>query len=285
MRFDWYGGNVRLPPDVILAGLDGALRGTAVRADREFMTRHYAFREQFRDPEGSSLCEVLHGGQNGAYGSYVRSTGWAAAGMVPVLRKLFPQQSISRADVAIDFDGPGCWEKLHGVALAIARAFGVKWHTVGDFREDRDPLAGRTIYLGSRQSMVFVRIYEKGKKELLSVRVGEPLPSLDWVRVEIEVKPPNQRARSWAAGWSEEQFWGCSSWSRKLLLDITGTGVERIMMTVRKETEARRSIRHMAAQYRGAMEAVLSEEGQDGLWKLIEEVWGEQDRLARLRVA
>ena len=34
-------------------------------------------------------------------------------------------------------------------------------------------------------------------------------------------------------------------------------------MTVRKETDARRSLRHMEVQYRAAIEALISEEGGD----------------------
>jgi DNA relaxase NicK len=281
VRFDWYSATVRERPEVIIAGLREDLSGWVTEVERRKGSNNYEASDVGLDYFGGSIFSVLHGGPNGA--PHVRASGAGSPVVADVLRRRWPQHAVSRVDVAVDFDGEGCWDKLFAVCADVARERGLKWTTYGDFREDRDVMAGRTVYIGSRQSPVMVRLYEKGKQMLPSVRVGEKLPSLNWCRLEVEVKPPQREARLAAAIRPAEQFWGCSSWSRKLLHRACGTDVERVTMTVRRETDARRAIRHLAMQYRQSIETVIAEEGGDdeALMRLIREVWREADRSTR----
>jgi DNA relaxase NicK len=276
VRFDAYSATLRVHPRALVQGVIDAFPTCGIRVDRRKSALHYEAADVLLDALDEQVCSVHHGGTNGA--PHVRVQGFYSPQMADVLRRLWPEHTVSRVDVAIDFDGADCWDKLASVCERVARDGGLKWTTVGDFREDRDQMAGRTIYVGSRQSPVFVRLYEKGKQMLPFHRVGDPPLSLDWCRLEVEVKPKDRAMKVAASRWQPEQFWGCSSWSRKLLHSACGVDVERITMTARKETDARRAVRNMAMQYRSAMETVIAEEGNDEAFMLfIRNIWGDQD--------
>lgn len=275
MRFDWYGATVPARPEAILEALRVGLGERVAGEEQRSPAGNYGTGNLLLDGSGQRLCAVLYGGQNGWAGPHVQASGEHSPEVVAIVREHWPQHRVSRADVAVDFDGDGCFEKLLSVAEGVARENRLKWSTYGDFRDDRDPLAGRTFYVGSRQSAALVRGYEKGKQMLPSVRVGEEAPSLDWCRLEVEVKPPTREAKAAAAGWPVDRFWGCSPWTCKLLHRVAGVDVQRVTMTAHKETDARRAIRHMAMQYRQAMEAFIAEEGgeEEALLRFIRQVW------------
>jgi DNA relaxase NicK len=276
VRFDAYSATFRVHPALLVQRISDAFPLAGVHVDRRKSALHYDAADVLLDCFDEQVCSVHHGGSNGA--PHVRVQGFYSPQVVDVLRSSCGDHSVSRVDVAIDFDGPECWNMLAAVCGRVARDSGLKWTTIGDFREDRDELAGRTIYVGSRQSPCFVRLYEKGKQMLPLHRVGDPPLSLDWCRLEIEVKPPNRVMKFAASTWRPEQFWGCSSWSKKLLHSACDVDVERITMTARKETDARRAIRNMAMQYRSAMEAVIIEEGGDeAFMALLHKIWADLD--------
>lgn len=278
MKFDAYSGTFPIRPELLVQGISDAFSTGGIRVDRRKSALHYAAADVLLDGLDEQVCSVHHGGPNGA--PHVRVQGFYSSQVVDVLRGLWPSHSVSRVDVAIDFDGPGCWDKLAAVCDRIARDGGLTWNTYGDFREDRDKMKGRTIYVGSRQSPLFVRLYEKGKEMLPKHRVGDPFPSLDWCRLEVEVKPKSRPMKFAASRWRPEQFWGCSSWTRNLLHSASGVDVERIIMSARKETDARRAIKSMAGQYRSAMEAVIAEEGSDeAFMELIRSIWWNLDNV------
>lgn len=278
MKFDCYSATIAVRPELLVDGILGCFPHAGLRVERGKSPLHYASADVLFDPLDRMVCGVHHGGHNGI--PHVRVQGYYSSEVASVLRGLWPDHSVSRADVALDFDSPGCWDRLAAVCGVVAREGKLKWTTIGDFREDRDILSGRTIYVGSRQSPVFIRLYEKGKKALSERRVGDDAISLDWVRLEIEVKPPHRPTKLAAAKWEPNQFWGCSVHSRKLLHRATGVDVERIMMTERKETDARRAIRNMAVQYRSSMEAVIIEEGGDeAFMHFVRSIWAEQDNI------
>ena len=276
MKFDCYSATFPVRPDLLVEGILSGFPDAGLRVERGKSALRYAAADLLFDPMDQMVCGVHHGGQNG--NPHVRVQGWYSPKVVGVVRGLWPDHSVSRADVALDFDSPGCWDRIAAVCDLVAREGKLKWSTVGDFREDRDVLSGRTIYVGSRQSPVYIRVYEKGKQMLAQHRVGDAAISLDWVRVEIEVKPPHRPFKLAAASWEPPAFWGCSVHSRKLLHRVSGVEVERIMMTERKETDARRAVRNMLKQYRGSMEAVIVEVGGDAAFmRFARSIWAELD--------
>lgn len=280
MRFDWYSATILAQPEHLIEGVRQGMMGVVEKVENTKGVSNYENSVILSDAMGERICAVLHGGSNGA--PHIRASGIYSPDVASILRKQWPGHAVSRADVAIDFDGPGCWSKLFRVCRDIADESGLKWVTVGDFRENRDELSGRSVYVGSRQSAVMVRLYEKGKEITSKLHVGEASVSLDWCRLEIEVKPQAKPVRILASEWSPNQFWGCSSWSRSLAQRAANEEVTRIMMTVRKETDERRAIRHMAFQYDKSMEAVSKELGSDeALFEYIQQVRREMKTIPR----
>lgn len=278
MQLDWYSATVPALPERVIKRLTAALAPavTIAAIDRRTGTNAYANEDRLIDGIGQRVCGVLHGGHNAT--PHVRASGHYTPWVASALRSCFPVHSVSRADVAIDYDGPDTWAKLRGACEQIATERGLRWLAYGDDRSARvrDDAQGRSAYVGSRSPAVMTRLYEKGKRERVNGWVGEQAPSLDWCRLEVEVKPPTRSARTAASRLEPAEFWGCSPWSRDLLLRVEGLDVTRITMTVRKEADARRSLRHMAVQYR----TLIAEEGGDdrALMRFVRETWRRFER-------
>jgi len=92
-----------------------------------------------------------------------------------------PSLSVTRIDFAVDVVEPGIranevYEAYHrgGVVTGARKIKRVQTHA-----GPRDDDPATTVYIGSRQSMQMLRIYDKGKQQRIAT---------DWVRIEIEVK-------------------------------------------------------------------------------------------------
>lgn len=276
MRFDWYSATVPATAPAAIAFVMENLPFRGLKIERQKGVNSFAHSEVVTDGKGDRVCAILHGGVNPL--PHVTSSGVYSPDVATVLRKLWPQHTVSRLDVAVDFDGPEAWGKLYGVCDDAARSSRLKWATLGDFRPDGDSKDGRTVYVGSRKSPVMVRLYEKGKQLAPYVRTLGEMPSLDWVRLEVEVKPPNRTAKMRAATLSPEQCWGCAPWARDILRSATGTGVERVNMQVKRQTDDERAFFHMARQYRSVIEGLIRQEGSpEAVMQLMQDIWRADD--------
>jgi len=89
---------------------------------------------------------------------------------------------VSRADFAIDIKGasakPSEVETAWHEGKVLTRA--EKFTSIQSVTKDNVSL-GQTVYIGSRSSPLFMRVYDKGAEQ----GTGE-----DWVRVEVEMKHP-----------------------------------------------------------------------------------------------
>jgi hypothetical protein len=102
---------------------------------------------------------------------------------------------VSRADAALDVDNPGFWDWVIPIALDLADQLGLTIDQQGDWHRGE---GGRTLYLGSRKSAVFVRIYEKGKQ--LRALGEDPDASLHLVRLETQCRPEKAfKRQAWTA--------------------------------------------------------------------------------------
>lgn len=124
----------------------------------------------------------------------------------------FEGHRVSRMDLAADFTAPGLWDALHKIAQAQVQAPkndpGSDKATPprndpgpdpapkpGKKRRSRGkvlPLTyeggaetGRTFYLGSKHSAVFIRVYEKGLQMRHKRRNPDPDADPNWVRIEV----------------------------------------------------------------------------------------------------
>lgn len=224
MNFDWYAATVPgVPPmevlEAVLRGLDGS-----VTEGRRRLGYAQCFRVE--DRRGDLLAEVLVGsvGKNDLPPHAV-ATGDNAPAFSRVLREAFPDHRVSRLDAAEDFDDPGAFARLTNVMGEVATAKGIK----GLWIIPDDPEEGATYYLGGKSSAVTCRAYQKGlqlRKELHPARRSGV--SADWVRLEVQVRPPKQLGKTLAATLTPEQAWGFSAWSQALLLESVGLDIPRV---------------------------------------------------------
>lgn len=129
------------------------------------------------------LLRIYWGGINGSDIINVRATGSNAQAMHPFLQSYLDTYGVfhwaTRMDSCEDFSAPGLFDRIAKQAIEYALSKNLKIGQVGDWQRDKE----RTLYIGSRQSEVYIRIYEKGQK-----LGGDP----DWVRFETEVKPSSK---------------------------------------------------------------------------------------------
>lgn len=228
MRFDWYGasipgGNPEAVVQACLHELD--LSSVSQSAPKN------GFRNACQIVRGSeNLATVMWGGASQAGAVFAQSTGHHAPLFADCIRRNFPEaHKVIRADIAEDYDDPKAWEKLYAMGTRVADKYGLKTYCAGDYHRG---LSGRTLYLGSPQSVCQTRIYEKGKKE-----GGNP----DWVRLELVVRPKRSAARWQLSGAMPAEFWGCAEWTIDLAERVGCEDLTRIQAgTVwRKPEQAR----------------------------------------------
>ena len=260
MRFDYYSASVPRIPEVVFDALKTGLSDVVSDIQQEPKGMlNYERAHSFLSPSGERVCMLLSGGSNGA--PHIRASGMYSERVAGLIRASWRDHRVSRLDVAEDFDGPGTWHRLESLCLNVARGAGLKVTQYGDFRKDRDESSGRTWYFGSRQSLAMVRLYEKGKQMDAKARYGEPPVSPDWCRLELELKPQNRDAKERAARLEPSQCWGVSHWTRKLSQRVLAADVERVRMTMERETDDVRALRHMIEQYGAVMDRVASQMG------------------------
>jgi hypothetical protein len=130
--------------------------------------------------------------------------------------------------------------------MAIAADHGLQLRKIGS---PLDRTAGETVYIGSRSSTLFARIYEKGKAESAAYG-GVGVDALEpWVRCELEVKPQKDM-KAVAATMEPEAFWGCSDWTARLAQEAFAMTPEPIPFHPRRTGADDRAWACMLAQYR-----------------------------------
>jgi DNA relaxase NicK len=191
--------------------------------------------------------QVRHGGQN--HHPFVEAKGETSECVASVIRQHF-EHVPSRIDSALDLRGPTAFEQLRKLAHQFEAQRGLKLDYAG--ADPENPDRGTTIYLGSRTSQAFVRVYQKGLKHAEEMGLaGDAIPDelRHWVRVELEYKPDKRPARLIAAQLSPSSLWGCSPWTRdfaKLALSIEA---EKVKMSETRETNHDRAMRYLVQQY------------------------------------
>lgn len=185
--FDWYSAGI----DRGISEVQAALREYYPYADLVVARpQHgYTHADKLVDPVGETLVTFMYGGKAQGSRVHVFATGAAARKFACVVREVFPDHHLTRADVALDYDEPGAYQSLYAHGVKVSRQTSTTNRYVGpaDAQMDESTVQGRTLYVGARSSVSMLRIYEKGKKDDRS----RP----DWVRVEYEFKPSNEAAR------------------------------------------------------------------------------------------
>lgn len=162
----------------------------------------------------------------------------------------------SRCDVRVDATGPDLWRRVERFTADFAKREGILRNVIANDGE----LRGDTIYLGSRTSQTFVRIYQKGLKEAVDFGL-EPHQITDAmrgaVRFELEFKPQSPQAKQFAATARPAAFWGACSWSKRLASAMLRFECQRYVCQERKSSDTERALAHMGRQYAKHLETLL----------------------------
>jgi hypothetical protein len=195
---------------------------------------------------GERVATILHGGPNGH--PNVEASGERAPALAGLLRAM-GEHRVTRCDVAIDLYGEDAFAATEALAVSIASEEGL---TCRKIASPLDRTAGETIYIGSRSSSLFARIYEKGKAEK-GVYSGVSAHALQrWVRCELEVKPQKDM-KAVAATMPPDAFWGCSQWASRLAKEAFAMSPEPIPFHPRRTATDDRAFAFMCAQYRNLL--------------------------------
>lgn len=263
-QFDWYGATVCAPHTVLLDVIEQALLDAGedtIRADGG-KVRRYAAITFITDRKGRKLAAVKHGG---AYPfPHFEAEGDASPAVAEAVRAMDALHKPTRIDSAVDQTRPGLFDELHQVARRLEEKYRLQLNYAGA-AVDNDQ-RGTTIYLGSRKSQVFLRIYQKGlqlaeQQGLLPDEI--PPEMLNWVRAEIVFRPEKQPSKAFAAHCSPDEVWGVSAWTRDFAMASLSIKAERVKMNQRRESDHERALRHMALQYRSHLHRLLVECGGD----------------------
>lgn len=253
--FDAYSATVFAHPDSVLADLELLMESAGMwcmRAEGP-KVRFYARNDLLLDAKGHRLLSMKSGGSNPH--PHVECTGRAAPFVARFLRDNYRHRP-TRIDHAVDRRAPDLFDDLHAYAKALCKQHGLKLGYGGDWSTAD---AGRTVYVGSRSSQVFVRIYEKGLE--YAAALGLPVTSdlREWVRIEIEFKPQTDAAKQLAPVIEGPQLWGSTVWANQLANEVLSMSTQPVSIRERRESNRERALRFMGSQYSSHLRALLAD--------------------------
>lgn len=254
MYFDYYSASIPHPAGLCVDALSDEF-GTKFLKARP----HPNYKHGLESTDGNFW--LYHGGSNPH--PFFVSTGQDASAGADALRKIFPDHSVSRADVAHDFIAERGFDRITEKIDPIARKARVKVMFMGDPSPDQKD--GRTMYYGSPDSDVRVRVYEKDKEQISKGVPAQDIPE-GWTRVEVQTRPRKGR-KLLVASMKEAEVFGLSKWSKQVAEEVLGQAgmVPYTPDRSMRESTADRAVRHMLDQYGNALRAFVAMHGRKAL--------------------
>lgn len=239
-RCDWYSASVDTTAPVLIdclsEGLDGVVRPA---------TPHNGYHVAAEIVSGDTrLAVVSWGGVNPR--PSVMASGSTAGRVMELLRSRFPH-SVSRMDSAVDLCGAGVFDSIVQDVITMLdghdfRGVRPKISQVGDWVHGH----GRTLYVGSRTSRAFLRVYEKTAERLAA---GDRNVPDNWVRCELEFKPANAAEKRRASSMSPEDCWRASGWTRRVWEVMDDTRLAALPVPIRQRSTRARAVAAVLRQY------------------------------------
>lgn len=257
--WDWHAGTF----DADLSAVMGSLARVLDVAKCEPSSGWHGYEASFHafDSCGESVGLVAYGGNRGVH---VSVSGDSAEDWVAFLQddRSCGLIHTTRVDVAKDWVSGGLFDELVTVGVEVAKQSGMKILSAGDWHS---PVKSRTVYFGSPTSRVRVRLYEKGREVI--ERYGKLIPGLDFpedaVRLEIQLRPSDLRARNMVHRLAPESLFGASRVSRALWRAVEGADLPK--MSVRESrvpSSPERGYRRCVRQYGRKLAAFRDEIGE-----------------------
>ncbi len=172
------------------------------------------------------------------------------------------QHSVSRVDVATDISGVDLFDVLLSLSRRFCSSRGLNRTVIAPDLPD----LGSTIYIGSRASPVFVRVYQVGLlRAKVEGRTGDDISDLERsaVRVELEYKPNHRDAKRAVSTLSPSEVVCSAGWASEFFSLVFGTDFHPIVVPKPRNNDRDKALRHMARQYGRHLTSVMVEVGGD----------------------
>lgn len=258
LTWDWYQATLDRPSEMflLLNGLSRAFGG----GEWDSCAALYGYSVGYR----------LRGVAAGSVQVFVRDTdvhvqasSSAAITAAGYLRRAWPEHRVSRADVALDIDVHGSfdrlWREVHGLAREVrGRGRRVTTSTAGDWIDNEQ---GRTFYAGGVKSRLRVVVYEKGLEQL--GKDPDCGASRDWTRVEWRVRPDTPEMKTWLATATPAQAVGLTKFGADVATALMSSEVTT--PDAARRFASQDPLYWMVRQYRRSVEEILAMDPLDAM--------------------
>ena len=204
--------------------------------------------------DGEALAHVY--GRSARAGEvHITATSDACDEVVPLVRAMWPEHRVSRADSAVDFLAD--FAELDTRAVAFAEARGIKFSLLSDSD------GGSTRRLGSPSSEVFARVYKKSEQlRALHPERAASVPD-GVVRAECVARPGKRDVKEAVAAMTSDEVWGLSGWSRDFAGAFLDVEAPRTSTHFRRPSDWARTMHYFGLQYAPVIARRLAERDAD----------------------
>lgn len=202
--------------------------------------------------DGDTLAHVY--GRSARLGEvHVSTTSESCDEVVPVLRRLYPEHRVSRADSAVDYSAD--FDALDVQVLAFAEDRGLSHRLITNSD------GGATRYLGSPSSEVRMRLYKKTEQlRALHPEAAQTVPD-GIVRFEVQVRPGKREMKAVLGRVGPDDAWGFAQWSGDLADAVLSIDAERVATHFRRPSDWTRSLHFLTTQYGPVVQRRAAEVG------------------------
>lgn len=199
----------------------------------------YGYEQARQIYRGDRILATVYWGSV-AGGTHVRHEGDLASLLRQYLVEYYTSRKLdmypTRIDSRLDLFDEGLFDTMARCLTSYAEENGLKIGQMGDWVRGRE----RTLYIGSRQSELMVRLYEKGQREKL-----DP----NWIRYEVEFKPKKRDQRVASLDLSAQDILNLR-WSGDFLnsVGLSNTGITEYP-SVYKKSDDENARYHLVKQY------------------------------------
>lgn len=185
-------------------------------------------------------------GNDNDYEIYISVTGFAADAFYSFAKYRLAEHitQINRIDLAFDFADYSFFEFMQNKLLALAIKQNKKVSCFGDWHKEHK---GRTFYFGSRQSLVYVRLYEKHDQ----LKIDNPL-----VRLEFEIKPQKKHEKIKLATINKYEMLDLKAVKDVLHL-ITRPRLQKLTLYKKQTIKHEETLMHLKKQYSKTFDRLL----------------------------
>lgn len=250
-RFDWYELTADgLDDGRVAPALALALGGTVTQGKGR---NGYAVCKVV-ERDGVVLAQVYgHSARAGEV--HVTISGEACDEVVPLVRRLYPDHRVSRADSSVDFAAD--FGGLDRRAVEFAQARGLSHRLITDSD------GGATRYLGAPSSELRTRVYKKSEQlRALHPEAAATVPD-GIVRVELQARPGKRDVKERVSTMTADELWGLGKWSQIMALELLGIDAPRVPTHFDRPSDWNRAMHFLGRQYRPMIERRAESVGVD----------------------